>query len=272
MNQKTSSRSTWELPESLWEIAEPLVTKQPGSVGAPTEVNLKLVLAGIFYVLRTGCHWQACPRDLFGPPSTVHYYHQKWCSSGVFERIWLKALERYDDLVGIDWRWQSAEGAMTKAPLGGEATGANPTDRGKSGTKRSLLTDGAGIPLSILPAGANRHDLPLLSPTLVALVPERPLVDERHPQPLCLDKAYDSQRCREDLQQQNDTPHIRSRGEEKQEKTDISPPAPPSWIKKLTEGLLTLLGLKKKPKTRKRDAGLSNGRGRPVPLLAKPLS
>jgi len=47
---------------------------------------------------------------------------------------------------------------MTKAPLGGEGTGRNPTDRGKSGTKRSLLTDGNGIPLSVTVDGANRHD------------------------------------------------------------------------------------------------------------------
>jgi putative transposase len=49
---------------------------------------------------------------------------------------------------------------MTKAPLGKSATGANPTDRGKKGTKRSLLTDGAGIPLAIVIDGANRHYVP----------------------------------------------------------------------------------------------------------------
>jgi putative transposase len=37
--------------------------------------------------------------------------------------------------VGHDWRWQSVDGAMTKAPLGGESTGKNPTDRAKLGTK-----------------------------------------------------------------------------------------------------------------------------------------
>ena len=56
----------------------------------------------------------------------------------------------YDDLKGIDWTWQSVDGAMTKAPLGGEDTGPNPTDRAKSGTKRSLLTEGAGIPIAIV--------------------------------------------------------------------------------------------------------------------------
>jgi hypothetical protein len=73
---------------------------------------------------------------------------------------------RYDELEGIEWEWQSVDGVMskapTKAPLGkgasGQATGKNPTDRAKMGTKRSMLTDGAGIPLAVALEGANRHD------------------------------------------------------------------------------------------------------------------
>src|SRR5207248_11199325 len=51
---------------------------------------------------------------------------------------------------------QSADGVLTKAPFGGAATGANPPDRGKKGTKRSLLVDGAGIPLAVVIDGANQ--------------------------------------------------------------------------------------------------------------------
>jgi len=61
-------------------------------------------------------------------------------------------------LQGIQWEWQAVDGVMTKAPFGKAATGANPTDRGKSGVKRSLLTDGAEIPLAIVIDGANHHD------------------------------------------------------------------------------------------------------------------
>ena len=78
--------------------------------------------------------------------------------------------------------------AMVKAPLG-EATGANPTDRGKSGCKRSVLTDGNGIPIVI--DGANRHDMKLMKATLEAqrMVPDEcPPDEQRH---LCLDKGYD---------------------------------------------------------------------------------
>jgi putative transposase len=240
MNQAQSSAShSWDLPEELWLFIEPLVMKKPGSVGSPGTVDRKKVVSGIFYVLRTGCQWQACPRETFGAPSTVHYYHLQWSRSGIFELIWLKALSYYDDLHGLDWQWQSADGALTKAPLGGEATGANPTDRGKSGTKRSLLTDGDGIPMAILPAGANAHDLSLLSPTLSALLPERPAVTEAHPQHLCLDKAYDSQACRQDLCQQGYTPHIPSRKPKNAPQT--KPRRAPGW-RTLVRRLLGLLG------------------------------
>ena len=59
---------------------------------------------------------------------------------------------------------------------GGEGTGANPTDRGKKGTKRSLLTDGAGIPISLVVDGANRHDMKLVESTLHSIVTQRPEV------------------------------------------------------------------------------------------------
>jgi putative transposase len=61
--------------------------------------------------------------------------------------MWQAELREYDELVGSEWEWQAVDGVMTKAPFTGAATGANPTDRGKQATERSLLTDGAGISL-----------------------------------------------------------------------------------------------------------------------------
>ena len=63
--------------------------------------------------------------------------------------MWIAGLKLYDEKVGIIWKWQSMDGAITKAPLGGKSTGPNPTDRSKSGTKPSLLVEGQGIPLGI---------------------------------------------------------------------------------------------------------------------------
>jgi putative transposase len=108
------------------------------------------------------------------------------------------------------------------APFGYAATGANPTDRGKRGTKRSLLTDGAGIPLALVVDGANRHDVKLLSATLDGLVISRPEPTPEQPQHLCLDAAYDSTPVYQELLARHDQPQVRSRGEEQREK-EITP-------------------------------------------------
>lgn len=129
---------------------------------------------------------------------------------------------------GIQWEWQAADGAMTKAPLGGEATGANPTDRGKKGTKRSVLTDGNGIPLSITVAGANTHDCTILIDTLRAVVMESPVPTKDALQHLCLDKGYDYGFVEEIALDFGYTPHIRTRGEERQEKQEGKKPG--RWV------------------------------------------
>lgn len=59
----------------------------------------------------------------------------------MFRQAWQTLLRYYDTEVGIAWKWQALDGVITKAPLGGEATGPSPVDRGKKGTKRSVLTD-----------------------------------------------------------------------------------------------------------------------------------
>jgi putative transposase len=83
---------------------------------------------------------------------------------------------------------------MTKAPLGGEKTGKNPTDRGKLGTKRSLLVNEQGVPLGIVVSGANTPDGRLLDATLRAVPIARPdaMTAAQH---LCLDKGYSGEPC-----------------------------------------------------------------------------
>ncbi|SFJ70662.1 Putative transposase of IS4/5 family [Planctomicrobium piriforme] len=59
----------------------------------------------------------------FGSGSAIHAYFQEWVRRGIFQKLCRQALHEYDDLRGIDWTWQSLDGAMTKAPLGGEKNG-----------------------------------------------------------------------------------------------------------------------------------------------------
>ena len=80
---------------------------------------------------------------------------------------------------------------MAKAPLGGEKTGPNPTDRGKLGVKRSVLTDARGTPIGAVIAGANRNDHLLKGDTLDSLGIARLRPTQHRQQHLCLDKGYD---------------------------------------------------------------------------------
>ena len=130
-----------QISDSLWERIKPLlpVYKKSCKGGRP-RLSLRNVVTGIVYVLRTGCQWKAMPAQ-FGSGSAIHAYFQEWVRLGVFEKLWQRALEEYDELKGIDWRWQSLDGAMTKAPLGGEKNREKP-DRSWQAGRQAVCVDG----------------------------------------------------------------------------------------------------------------------------------
>ncbi len=110
------------------------------------------------------------------------------------------ALDAYDRFIGLELSEVAVDGCLTKAPRGGEKAGRSPVDRGKMGLKRSMAVDARGIPLAVVSAPANRHDSPLLVPTLEAafetlggLPPEEASVH--------LDRGYDSRLTRERLEE-----------------------------------------------------------------------
>ena len=135
---------------------------------------------GILYVLWTGCQWKAMPSQ-FGSGSAIHAYFQEWVGLGVFEELWRLALDEYDELTGIDWKWQSVDGAMTKSPLGGEKNREKP-DRPRQVGRQEIgaLVDGRGVPLAVAVDGANVHDQKLLAPTLDGIPVERPEPEPYH--------------------------------------------------------------------------------------------
>jgi putative transposase len=188
----------------------------------------------IIYVLRTGIQWKALPREL-GAASTGHDRFQEWEQAGFFRALWKAGLTAYDELVGIAWDWQAADGGMTQAPFGGAATGANPTDRGKKGVKRSLLTDGAGIPLAVVVDGANRHDMKLLAATLDGIVIARPEPTAEAPQHLCLDAGYDYEVTRQEAAARGYTPHIRPQREERTLTRHVPGYQARRWVVEITQ-------------------------------------
>jgi transposase len=100
---------------------------------------------------------------------TIRRRLQTWAAAGLSEQLHTLALQAYDTLLGLDLDDLAVDGCLTKAPSGGERAGRSPVDRGKRGLKRSVLTDGTGLPLHLVSAGANRNDSPLLAPTLAGL-------------------------------------------------------------------------------------------------------
>jgi len=100
---------------------------------------------------------------------TIRRRLQAWAAAALSEQLHTLAVRAYDQMIGLDLDDLAVDGCLTKAPSGGQAAGRSPVDRGKLGLKRSVVTDGTGIPLHVVSAGANRHDAPLLGPTLAGL-------------------------------------------------------------------------------------------------------
>ena len=111
----------WRVPDKVWEKMEPLLPKPaPHKLGCHRPpVPARQAMDGILFVLRTGCQWNALNGTGICTSSSAHRWFQRWCEAGVFLKFWKHGLLEYDELEGIDWRWVSMDGAMTKAPLGG---------------------------------------------------------------------------------------------------------------------------------------------------------
>jgi transposase len=112
----------WRISDALWAKIEPLLPlgkSHPLGCHNP-RVPDRDAMNGIFFVLRTGCQWNALNATGIVTSSSAHRRFQEWTRAGVFQKFWKLGLAEYDSLKGINWRWLAMDGAMTKAPLGGE--------------------------------------------------------------------------------------------------------------------------------------------------------
>jgi putative transposase len=120
-NNKTTTG--FRISDALWAVLQPRlpvhVNKHRFGGGRPRKPD-RVCADAIFYVLRTGCQWKALDQTELCPGSTAHDRFQEWVQADVFLKLWQAGVEQFDELKGIDWDWLSMDGAMTKAPLGGE--------------------------------------------------------------------------------------------------------------------------------------------------------
>jgi transposase len=156
----------------------------------------RVVFEKLVQVLVFGCAYERIA-DASCSESTLRRRRDEWIELGVVERLREICLDAYDHLIGLELSEVAVDCCVTKAPCGGEKAGRSPLDRGKRGIKRSMVVDAKGIPLGAVSAPANRHDSPLLVPTLEAAsealgaLPKEASVH--------LDRGYDSRLTRERL-------------------------------------------------------------------------
>ena len=115
-------RRPFEISDALWTEIEPLLPpEKPHPLGCHNpRVDNRRAMNAIFFVLRTGCQWNALNATGICSSSSAHRRFQEWGAASVFYQMWVQGLFDYDELCGIEWDWQAMDGAMTKAPLGGE--------------------------------------------------------------------------------------------------------------------------------------------------------
>ena len=203
------------LLEPLWDQFAALLPPRPRY--APSHplgchrprIDDRIIFEKLVQVLRFGCSY-ASIADCACSATTIRDRRDEWIAAGIFAQLKQIAVEAYDRITGLVLQEILIDGCITKAPGGGECAGRSPVDRGKQGMKRSLMTDGHGIPLDRVLAPASRHDSPLLAPTLDKLDDLGPLpADVR----VHLDAGYDSQKTRDELAGRGMAGQIAHKGE-----------------------------------------------------------
>jgi len=184
------------LIEPLWyqfQSLVPEVVDAHPKGGHRPRIPDRVVFDKLIQVLVLGAAYEKIA-DSTCSATTIRRRRDEWIDAGAFAELEQLCLLAYDKMIGLDLENLVVDGCIVKAPCGGQAAGRSPVDRGKQGTKRSLMVDGNGIPLGVVVAGANRHDSPLLRPTLELLrrfddLPEKITVH--------LDAGYDSHLTRD---------------------------------------------------------------------------
>jgi putative transposase len=109
----------WEVDDALWVIIEPILLHfWPRKRTGRPPTCWRGCINGIIYQMRTGGQWNKPPK-VFGDDSSVHRWFQRWAEAGILERIWSVLIEHCDELRGVEWKWQAADGSLGKARFGG---------------------------------------------------------------------------------------------------------------------------------------------------------
>lgn len=206
------------LDDELWSIIEPLLPppkprrfRYPGR--KPT--NNRKALTGILFVLKTGIAWEDLPQEMgCGCGMTCWNRLKEWHQARVWQQLHELLLHRLQHADKIDWSRAVVDSAAVRAMHGGEATGPNPTDRAKAGTKHHVISDAGGLPLATTVTSAKTNDITQLKALVQKIPPVRGKRGRprRRPRRVQGDHGYDSEPHREWLREQGIEPVLAQRG------------------------------------------------------------
>jgi transposase len=208
------------LTDALWERLAPLLPPPPPRrfrFPGRKPLDYRKILTGILFVLKTGIAWDDLPAELgCGCGKTCRAYLQAWHEAGVWLKLHALLLAELNGADQIDWERALIDASLCKAPEGGEDTGPNPTDRGKSGSKHHVLTDGQGIPLNATVTAANVNEVTEVLHVLTDMPPVggKPGPKREKPERLQGDTGYHSGPLRRLLRWLGITPVLAERGRE----------------------------------------------------------
>jgi transposase len=143
-NNRTTT--AFRISEVLWAVLEPLLpapVKTHRFGGGRPRVPDRDCADAIFYVLRTGGQWSALNQTTLCAKSTAHDRFQAGVAAGVFLKFWQAGVAQFDELRGIDWEGLSMDGAITKAPLGGEKNRPQPAGSRQTGGQAERADGGS---------------------------------------------------------------------------------------------------------------------------------
>jgi transposase len=186
-----------QMPEEFFEIvSHHLPPERPvGPKGGRPRVGHRIVMRVIWFVLTTGARWEDVPPELGCSGRTAHRRLRAWEEAGIWDRLYADLLRLLKGADKLDPDTAIIDSVTVRAFGGGEATGLNPVDRSRKGTKHTLLVDRHGVPLAIRTAGANASDHRQIIPRILDFprVGGQPGRPKEWPDEAYADRGFDSE-------------------------------------------------------------------------------
>lgn len=164
--------------------------------GLPLTVFVFKLIKGIFYVLKTGCQWSCMPAE-YGHYNKYNRHFLKWSRDGIFKILWKRIYFDYRKKrkYKCNLKKCSIDTTLHKNLGAREVKGRNPTDRGRSGTKTSTITDDLGVTVAYLIKPANTNDYKIAEETIGRMIEKR-----KYKSKLYADKGYSYQALKENIE------------------------------------------------------------------------